>query len=421
MAMFRPILPRELVLNERASTQYRDWLLDPSRKTVAVVVGRPGIGKETMVGLFHRLHNYSERLIDGTELREDTTRRIEEMRELVRERDMHGRKLVVVSRDLDGLSLQRVLEIKRSVVPIVVILDDLPRRLADMSHVEVIRCYLDSFRVMQRAEKICQKKKIVLPEVLRERIRSGEKIRKVIAEIDIYQASERVRSVAQVETGRMGGLEIVKALLFSRGDKRKRYSDVETICERNDLPNVGNLLFENYLEKCLTLEDACQIAETVSLADRPFRETKTLAIYKQHLMLYNELAVSFKLPQKGSTVSRKNGLVPGWIYGGVPQNSWFFPFYAKELAGLFVRKIKQAAMPSRVDAYTKRALLGFLSGVRKLDLLDDQTMETLVSIESAEPAAGPTRLAIPRYVYKDGHSHYVTRDILIQEIIQLHH
>lgn len=409
------MLPSELTVNENAWAQYREWLLERSQKKIAVVLGRAGIGKETMVRVVNKMLNYLPRVVDGTERREEVVQAAEELLRLRRARNMFGRKLVGVFRDIDPALIFKLAGRRDSEVPLVVILEDAPRKLFDAERVEVIRCYSDSHKVLQRVEEIARRRGVAVPRELRERVWQGEKIGKALADLQLHRLGARVPGVLQAENARTGHLEVIRKILHSRGGPRRKYQEIKNLCARTGIETVAELLQENYAEKCLTLEDLCAIAESVSSYEPCSRSPalyhlQEIPVYLQHTLLYNDLTASFKVPARTKTKHPR-----GLLYGQVPCRRWNTLPQVRALANALAVKIKQAAAPSRVDNYLKERIRALAAQLDLPELLEEEHLKLFKAID-LEPIGGAQR--VPRYVHKDGYSCYVTRDISLSEIVQ---
>ncbi|KAI5189171.1 hypothetical protein NEMIN01_0337 [Nematocida minor] len=416
--VYVPMVPSELVVNEAGWRQYKEWLgRDASEK--AVVMGRPGIGKETSIRLINKIHNYKEVHIDGMLSKEEISETIQSIEKTSRAKDIKGRSRIFVFRDVDRQFVRQILAIKNRMVKIVVIVDDVSLGKTYSSAeggCEVVKMYSDMHRTHRRAENICRKIGIVMPDEISSRIREGEKIGKTVSDIEIFRRNSKIKGHAGVDTGGMGYIEALDKILHRRGGKRKSYSEIERVCSQSGIQTVQDLLFNNYLEKCLSIEDACTLSEYSSLYDVIGNnnllgyDAKCVSVYQFHNLLYNTIFVSFKGVQKKTEAVEK-----GLIYNNMPI-SRLKADNIKELVSVLVRKVKKQSTPGQTDEYTKRSIRYVLEGLKQASFIEEKDLITMQSIDIM-----PTNICkvnIPRYIYKDGHSHYVTRDIRLSEILE---
>ncbi|KAI5170854.1 hypothetical protein NEFER03_0313 [Nematocida sp. LUAm3] len=422
-----PSLPSELVVNEAAYKQYKEWMRDRKDKCVCIVAGEPGIGKETMVRLCNRIFNYQERYIDGTDSREEIVHKIDEVKRVSRDKDISGRKLIIIARDLDQYIFQKLCEIKGSRVPIVIICDERFRKTWEGVHIEGVSCYSDGYRVMKRVAHIARREKIDVPEEIRIRIEGGEKIRKALSDLQLYKASRNVKGAGSTLSGSVGPLDLLKKLLYGRGDKRKRYAEIERMCRANGVKRAIDLVFENGIGKAVTLDGFFSLINSISYADGCSRQLGVsywvsenlyiLSLYMHHQMLYNDLVISFKV----SARERKEPENRQMLYMGVPRKRWFMEkilVSLKDQILLVVKKISSSS--SKADKKTREYIKGFLEGIRGLNMCTKEEiaqMETVHALETFEKTSCMASKYTPRYVYKEGHSNYVTREITIREIL----
>lgn len=403
-----PILPSELVINEKASREYKDWLaLD--RGPIAVVVGRPGIGKETSIRLINKIHNYSEEYIDGLYTREKLLEIIKSIESIQRVKTIKGREKLFIFRDIDKSLLKRVLNIRTSAK--VVLISDEPLKIFSENSCSVIKCYSDAYKVYKRVENLCKKRSVTFPEEISKRIRNGEKIGKSLSDIEIYSKTERIKGHTQVSTGSLSYIEILDRILHRRNEPRRTYEEIERICENNGGQNVQDLLFTNYLEKAISLEDLSYLSEITSFYNSSTRyEINSIPAYIYHTMLYNSIFISFKVPAR-KVVHKRTGI----LYNNYPIN-YLQLNDLKGLVSVLVRKVKKQRVPSELDEYSKSTIRNILSGVeRSLSSFEESDIEVLKSVD--REVVSQSKADIPRYIYKDGHSNYVTRDITLDEIL----
>lgn len=409
-----PVLPSSLSINKEAWAQYSAWIKE--RKTnICLILGAPAIGKETMARLAHRICNYREILIDGSEGKEGVLKGIEEVNGMKGERDIRGRKICVIFRDLDLFCLEKVLGVRKTKIPIIIIANEISKKI-DISKIEIVRCYSDTYRVLKRIESIGKGMGIAIPDEIVQRAKNGEKIGKLIADMHLYKVSRNVKSIQGTYTGRTGPIDLMKQLLYSRENKRMRYRDVERVCRDSNVQNISDLVFENYQEKCMLLEDICEVSESISSTDRGNRwETDGIngvCVYKQHLMLSNNLGSSFKLPI--SRKKEKEG--KAIIYNEYPYEGWKILPYLEEIVKCLVRKIEQKTDAVDLDEFTKKAVRSIIHHDKALkSIVDEKTREILERVNHQQQKE--RKRTQPRYIYKTGHSYYATREITLAEIL----
>ncbi|KAI5189552.1 hypothetical protein NECID01_0575 [Nematocida sp. AWRm77] len=410
-----PLLPSELVLNESAWMQYKEWLLAHSAKKTAVVLGKPGIGKETMVRVVNRMLNYKEELVDGTERKEEVAAKLKQIIGAQRAKTLSGRRLVCVARDIDTSTLQRIANARSRGMPVVVILEDAPKKLFEADNLEIIRCYADTHKVLQRVEKIARELHTSVPPDMKERVRCGEKIGKAVADLYVHRLGTGVRGSIQRENTRTGHLDVIRKLLHNRGGPKRKYQEIADICEKNGVDTVYDLLLENYAERCLTIEDVCTISDTTSLYETCGKSSmlynlQNVGIFHQHFFLYNNLTSGFKIPAR----TRKQQSRTHMLCGNTPCRRWSVLPGIMDMAEALLIKVKQAPVPNRVDEYTKERIRAFSASVDLSSILEEEKIEMLKRVYQESL---PGKDILPRYKHKDGYSSYVTRNISLSEIL----
>ncbi|OAG31980.1 hypothetical protein NEDG_00455 [Nematocida displodere] len=415
MKKHHPKLPSELVTQESVWHQLKTWLASTDREaSVALVLGKTGIGKETLVHLTTRILNYKEKMIDSDK-KEDLLSFLAAIKQVKRERDLHNRKTVVVLRDVDPNLLYKVAEAKNRFVPIIVLAEELSKKAVDsLGSVMVVRCYHDSVRTLARVEAICHSEDIEMPREIKLRVENGERIGKVLADLHLFSLSSRLKGCAQSTSAKLSLLEVVRRLLYTKGERKKTFVEIEDLCKSATF-GVADLLFENYAEKCLSLEDLALLADKSSEYDtRTYHEeNKTIPAYIYHQALCNDLTLSFKIPTPpvpNPNTARTRSL----IYHGVPYQKQAILPYIENLITALSRAIKKAPTLAKVDLYTRRATKHLLQGTKASSAIDTDTREYLHSVEVP---ISTDRVVQPRYIHKEGHSYYATRDIPLKDIL----
>lgn len=412
---YAPVVPSELVVNEPSWRQYREWLMDEG-KSKAVVIGRPGIGKETSIRLVNRIHNYKEIHVDGLCSKEEIQEIVKTIEESTRIKDIRGRSRVFIFRDIDRGWFNRVISIKNKFVKIVVIDDNgfLSRKTEDSKY-ESIKMYSDPDKTHRRIESICRKMGVVLPDGISRRIREGEKIGRSILDVEVFARNRLMKGEYSFGVEGVSCIDAVDRILHRRKDVRRTYPEIERICEQAGVQTVQDLLFSNYLGKCLSVEDASVLSEYSSRYDvigsRGWAgsEVKCVAPYQFHSILYNTIFVSFKPVIKMIAPEKKRSIYKRRYLKREEEES------LKEIVSVLVKRVKRASSPEQMDEYTKRSIGSILEGVRDSGIIEEDDMVIMQSIELSTEA-GKIK-SPPRYIYKNGHSHYVTRDITLQEIL----
>lgn len=412
------MVPSELVTSEGGWKQYKEWI-SSTASTKAVITGRHGIGKETSIRLINRIHNYKEIHVDSLYSREEVQEILKSIEKTNRAKDIRGRNRIFIFRDIDKQCFKQVLGVANNQTKIAIIDDNgaLSRVYDGDKRCEIVKMYSDANRVHRRAESICRKIGIVLPEEISKRIREGDKIGKIVSEIEIFRRNRQIKASVSEENGSITCIDALDRILHRRKGVRSTYSEIERICEKAGAHTVQDMLFSNYLEKCLSIEDAQVLLEYTSLYDTPAAktvtgyDTKCISLYQFHSMLYNTILVSFKPAIRKIAPEKSKYLYHSRYLSNLEIEA------VREISSALVKKVKRARTPSQTDEYTKKSIRYILEGLNQTGIIEEDDILIMRSIDiSATPTA--QKSAIPRYIYKDGHSHYVTRDITLQEILR---
>ncbi|KAI5181707.1 hypothetical protein NEOKW01_1875 [Nematocida sp. AWRm80] len=436
MHQHRPMLPSELTINEESISRYKQWLDSKPPKKVALLVGKPGIGKETMLRVIHRVYNYKERHIDPLGDKESLQNALNDLQVVKTQKNLKGRKQIHIFTEIDQYTLSRILRI-RTVSPVVVVLEEYPKKVS-CEEAEIIKCYQDTHKVMKRIESICREKQMAVPSEIYTRIRTGERIGKILSDIHVYSCTRTVQGTVATETSRLTGIDALEKILHKRGQRRRTYEEIESICERTGMQYIHDILFENYQEKCLSLTDLSILSRTASYYDSfsnvPQMHThKTISVYLHHQLLYNDIFIPIRLggrqKEKVKTdLSMKESLDNSSVHfnpmytkntlliSGTPYKRWDTIPYLQLLLNGMILKISTQSNRSKIDKYTKESIRYLLSSISSSEIEPD-TLSKLISIDS--PSGVPETILLPRYIYKEGHSNYVTRDITIKEILSI--
>lgn len=420
-----PSRPSELAVQASAYEGYKAWLGNKSReKGLLILAGRAGIGKQTMSRVLNKMFNYKEIVVDALLRREEAASLLESASASFRTRDIKNRRVLLVVKDIEGDPhlIKKVADFaaKGAGIPVVVILEEVVGKdLGDLARQGVlIRCFRDKARVTRRVKQICSREGIPYTPKVAEAIEEEEGIGRVLNRLALIKAGTDVPKVKSFHAKKESRAEILRKIFYAPALKKRRLLEIEQLLSENTPSAVLALLFANYAKKCFSLKNAEIVSEANARfegAERHmysrgsfFRELSALTavcVYRYHLLFGNDLFVEFDLPQGASVLKgvSRGGFV---LYDGVPIAS---PAFHKHV--LPVVDALRANSPRGIPDLLLRASLleRFLSA--------DQ-IKALEGAASRIPEERERAEVRPRYIYKEGHSCYVVKDVCLDDLLR---
>ncbi|KAH9386649.1 uncharacterized protein NEMAJ01_1545 [Nematocida major] len=392
--MRRPLLPSELAINANAWKQYRTWLVSEQR--VAAVVGRAGIGKETMARMVNKIHNYRETYTDALSTKEEAAEAVERMHQMGKS-TVKGAPRIFIFRDIDPFLMRKAVRARAGKV---LIISDEMNSLFMGEGVSVIRCYANTERVEACVESACKEAGLEITPEMRAKIHAGSPVRKALSEVGLPSGdfSRRIQTIP----------EVLDKILHRRGGGFRKFLEIEKMCTQT--PGVHYALFKHFLTKCDSVGTAAYLSEMGSKYESGGPDRTSIFAFICHKILYSNEYISFKGGDPEKVESEEAPLTWNTLRTTRREAA-----HIRGLMGVLARKVRKVSTPWNVDAYTKEAIRRMMGSLENVDFLSSEDACALrgIDISPAERPAG-----VPRYVYKDGHSHYVTRDVTVEEILR---